>query len=298
MASIGRSDTGDEEAQEELPGPDQGEIALEPLNLVANVSDERMYSWESQAAQYPPTGPPGFAYVRGNVSDEVYVDCLLYHDENGELVGILNRYPMDIPPHEREGDQNIWVRPDRRRQGIGSALTSEAFVRWGPGPNAGDAGALKLTESGVQLLQGMEEKRSIARRVLPAPPDVVYGEWLNAEGMYAWVCSPPAVPTHIEIDPQVGGQYRIDMDDEGLARSVAGRYFVFREPDGLAFTWRCSTWEASTPDSVVIVQLEPHDDHQTLMTIRHGRLPADLRDGYTASWRRIAAQLAERLSGR
>ena len=49
-------------AQERDAVPGQGEIEPEPLNLSANVPDERMYSWESQAAQYPPSGPPGISY--------------------------------------------------------------------------------------------------------------------------------------------------------------------------------------------------------------------------------------------
>jgi hypothetical protein len=34
------------------------------------------------------------------------------------------------------------------------------------------------------------------------------------------------------------------------------------------------------------------------MTIRHGRLPADLRDDYQAVWGRIAEQLEEQLVDR
>jgi uncharacterized protein YndB with AHSA1/START domain len=288
-------------AQPGDPVPDQGETKPEPLNIPANVSDQQMYPWESQAAQYPPTGPPGVSYFRGDVNKELYVDCLLYRDETGALVGILNRYPTAFPPHEREGDQNVWVRPDRRRQGIGTALLTEASFRWPSAfvrgesvPNPDD---LKLTKSGVQMLEGIMEKRSVGR-VLPAPPDVIYEEWWDPEGMREWMCPRPAVPTRIEIDPRVGGTYRIDIDNEGLALSVTGRYLVFEQPRGLAFTWRSTTWQSSASDSVVVVQLEPRDDGHTLMTIRHLQLTVDLRDDYLAGWRRVAAQLEEHLAGR
>jgi hypothetical protein len=121
---------------------------------VTHVPAERMYSWESQVAQYPRTGPPGISYFRGNVTDEIFVDCLLYRDETGELVGILNHYPTDFPPYERQGGRNIWVHPGRRRQGIGTALTLEGNIRFGTGP----AGDPTLTDTGLEFMKGLEDK--------------------------------------------------------------------------------------------------------------------------------------------
>jgi GNAT superfamily N-acetyltransferase len=153
MSKVGSR--GSRRAQAGEPVPSQRGLEPEPLNLVANVPDEQMYTWESQAAQYPPSGPPGISYFCGKLSDELIVDCLLYRDETGELVGILNHYPADFPPYEREGDENIWVHPDRRRQGIGSALLLEARFRWGRRPDVDEP---KLTESGVQFVRALEEK--------------------------------------------------------------------------------------------------------------------------------------------
>jgi uncharacterized protein YndB with AHSA1/START domain len=145
------------------------------------------------------------------------------------------------------------------------------------------------------LLEGVLKKRSVGR-VLPAPSDVVYDEWWDPEGMREWMCPRPAVPTRIEIDPQVGGHYRIDVDDEGRTLSVTGRYLAFERPRGLVFTWHCTTWEASAPESVVIVQMEPRDEGQTIMTIRHLQLRAELQAAYRAGWRRVAAQLEQKLA--
>jgi GNAT superfamily N-acetyltransferase len=147
------SSAGGAEAGEPVPSQEHAEPGS--LNLAANVPDDRMYTWESQAAQYPAKGPPGISYFCGKLNDELFVDCLLYRDEAGELVGILNHYPMDFPPHEREGDENIWVHPGRRRQGIGSTLLLEARFRWGRRPSAGEP---KLTESGLQFVKSLAEK--------------------------------------------------------------------------------------------------------------------------------------------
>jgi GNAT superfamily N-acetyltransferase len=121
---------------------------------VTHVPAERMFSWESQVAQYPRTGPPGISYFRGNLTDETYVDCLLYRDETGKLVGILNHYPTDFPPYERQGDRNVWVHPGRRQQGIGTALMLEALIRFGTGPD----GDPKMTDAGLQFIKGLEDR--------------------------------------------------------------------------------------------------------------------------------------------
>jgi GNAT superfamily N-acetyltransferase len=121
---------------------------------MTHVPEERMFTWESQVTQYPETGPPGISYFRGQVTDEVFVDCLLYRDETGELVGILNHYPTALPPYERQGGRNIWVHPDRRRQGIGTALILEAQIRFGRGPG----GDPKLTNAGLSFMRALEDR--------------------------------------------------------------------------------------------------------------------------------------------
>jgi len=88
------------------------------------------YSWESQAVQYPPKGKAGIDYFKGVVDSRVYVDCLLYRNEEGDLIGILNHYPMDVPPFEIKGNFGIWIKPENQRQGIATKLLQEALNRY------------------------------------------------------------------------------------------------------------------------------------------------------------------------
>lgn len=89
-------------------------------------------SWESQVNQYPQFAEPGIGYFAGEVGRAKPVDCLLWRDVTGRVRGILNHYPIDMPPWERAGNINLWVHPDWQRQGIGTALLTEAATRWGP----------------------------------------------------------------------------------------------------------------------------------------------------------------------
>lgn len=93
-------------------------------------------SWSSQVVQYqdapPPEQVPAITYYPGETHLGT-VDCLLYWVEIGgkpRIVGILNHYPIDMPPWERAGNVNIFVRKSHQRQGIGTALWTEASGRW------------------------------------------------------------------------------------------------------------------------------------------------------------------------
>jgi uncharacterized protein YndB with AHSA1/START domain len=93
----------------------------------------------------------------------------------------------------------------------------------------------------------------------------------------------------------VGGQIRIDIDDQGFELTVTGEYRRLDRPRRLSFTWFCSTWDPEDGDSLVTVDLEPQGDGNTLMTIRHVRLPPSAVEGHRGGWTLIADQLATRL---
>jgi len=125
------------------------------------------YSWESQARQYAEISAPGLALeqhmVDTETGDEVFdvpahlagpgisvVNCLLLRDELGCLVAILNHYDGKNPL-ESADSVNLWVRPDRQRQGIGKMMTREAMKRW-PGVRLENQ---RYTPSGVCLLSSL-----------------------------------------------------------------------------------------------------------------------------------------------
>lgn len=138
----------------------------------------------------------------------------------------------------------------------------------------------------------------VVQRVLPASPDAVFNEWIDAEGLADWVCPAPARATNVELDPRVGGRLRIDIREGGVPFHVVGTYLVLDRPRRLQFTWSCSTWVDPTVESVVTVTLEPHDGMDTLMTIHHALLPPDQVSNHEYGWTVVAGELDDVLRRR
>jgi uncharacterized protein YndB with AHSA1/START domain len=136
------------------------------------------------------------------------------------------------------------------------------------------------------------------RRVLPAPPDVVYDEWLDPAGMTEWMCPRPARAVKISLAPSVGGLLRIDIEDSGYSLYVTGRYVELDRPRRLRFTWSCSAWADPTVQSVVTVTLDDHGAGETMMTIEHEQLPPEQADAHARGWAAIAVQICEALAAR
>lgn len=124
------------------------------------------FSWESQARQYAYRDAPGICLERHSTAELgarlgeplAFIDCLLYRDEDGLLVGILNHYPDSNSEIEHAGNANIWVKPDHQRQGIGTALLKEAMRRWDL-----DLEQQNYTTQGVLFINGLLEKGQLER---------------------------------------------------------------------------------------------------------------------------------------
>ena len=142
-----------------------------------------------------------------------------------------------------------------------------------------------------------ESPVAVVRRVLPAPPDVVYDEWLDPAGMTEWMCPRPARAVKISLDPVTGGMLRFDISDSGTLLYVTGQFVELARPRRLRFTWSCSVWPDPTVQSMVTVDLAPHGAGQTMMTISHELLPPGQVDRHQRGWGAISAQLGDMLEG-
>ena len=142
------------------------------------------------------------------------------------------------------------------------------------------------------------DRAATVRRVLPAPPAVVYDEWLDAEGRVEWMCPRPARAVKISLEPSVGGPLRIDIEDSGFSLYVSGMFVELDRPRRLRFTWSCSDWADPSVQSLVTVTLEERDGDETMMTIEHEQLPPEQVSGHRRGWGAIAVQLGDAIGER
>ncbi len=135
------------------------------------------------------------------------------------------------------------------------------------------------------------------RHLMPAPPEVVFDQWLDRESLMEWMCPRPVRCVAVAVDARVGGQLRLDMDDSGTLVLMTGHFLEIERPRRLRFTWSQSDWRDPTVASIVAVDFEPVGDGQTLMVIEHSLLPPDVVDDYRTGWPPTCDQLAAFLSG-
>ncbi|OBK71886.1 SRPBCC domain-containing protein [Mycobacterium sp. 1274761.0] len=135
------------------------------------------------------------------------------------------------------------------------------------------------------------------QRVMPAPPDVVFDEWIDREALREWMCPRPVRVLDVTVEPHVGGTVRFDVDDSGTRVVISGRFLAIDRPRLLRFTWTNSNWPEAT-DSVVTVTFEPVGDGETLMSLKHSLLPPEELESFDSGWALTVDQLAAALGGR
>lgn len=130
------------------------------------------------------------------------------------------------------------------------------------------------------------------QRVMPAPPSVVFDEWLDPEAMKEWMCPRPVRCVAITVEPRVGGTVQFDVDDSGTSVLIAGRFLTVDRPHVLRFTWTNSNWSDPTIVSVVNVAFEPFGEEETLMSIEHSLVPPEELESFHNGWTLTSDQLA------
>lgn len=133
----------------------------------------------------------------------------------------------------------------------------------------------------------------VVRRLIPVPREDVFAAWLDPASLAQWMCPGSVTGATVELDPRVGGQFRIVMHHGQGDEEHRGAYLAIEPPSLLSFTWiSAHTDHRST---VVTVELK-EQDNGTELILTHRRLPPTAVDAHKRGWTDIVGKLAATLS--
>ncbi len=137
----------------------------------------------------------------------------------------------------------------------------------------------------------------VVRRRLPFPREQVFAAWLDRTSLAQWMYgkrSAGGTPrATVEVDPRVGGKFRIVMHME-RDYEHRGEYLAIEPPALLSFTWISQATDL-LPTLVTVEFLERGAGTELVLT--HQRLPQAQVENHREGWTTILRLLEEVLAG-
>lgn len=140
---------------------------------------------------------------------------------------------------------------------------------------------------------GVPEAVLVVRRLLPVPREEVFAAWLDPASLAVWMCPGTVSGATVELDPRVGGKFRIVMHREGGGVEHRGEYLAIESPSLLSFTWISENTDL-LPTVVTVELFERGPATEVVLT--HRRLPDRMVSPHEKGWTDILRKLEETLS--
>lgn len=134
----------------------------------------------------------------------------------------------------------------------------------------------------------------VVERHIAASPEQVYDAWLDPGHAGRWLFrTPEGSLERCEIDPRVGGRFRIDERRGADLAEHYGEYVALDRPRRLAFDFWTSFSDERTRVAVTIAP----DGECALLTLSHERVWTDWEKKTRQGWTMILDGLARNLNG-
>ncbi len=134
----------------------------------------------------------------------------------------------------------------------------------------------------------------VVRRTIGVARERVFAAWLYPVSLAQFMCPGEVERTGVELDPRVGGRFRIVMHKPQGAVEHWGEYLAIEPPARLSFTWISANTDRQ-PSVVTVEFLERGSATEVVLT--HRRLPAPRVEGHRRGWTDIVRKLDTALTG-
>lgn len=119
-------------------------------------------------------------------------------------------------------------------------------------------------------------------RVLAAAPEQVFKAFTDPDWYSQWWGPEGTVSKVTQLDLRVGGAYRVAMKlPDGNETALYGTYREIDPPKLLAYSF---AWEGMPDQTLVTVELEPHEDGTELTVTHEGFTDQTLCDQHEYGW--------------
>ncbi len=134
------------------------------------------------------------------------------------------------------------------------------------------------------------DNKLVIRRLIDAPREEIFAAWLDPESIRQWMCPGDVTSAEAQIDPRVGGRFRIVMRMPQEDCDHTGEYTIMERPSKLAFTWISK----NTDHQPTLVTIELFDrGGRTELVLTHDRFPRkEAVEAHRRGWGAIVEKLA------
>jgi uncharacterized protein YndB with AHSA1/START domain/tRNA A-37 threonylcarbamoyl transferase component Bud32 len=135
---------------------------------------------------------------------------------------------------------------------------------------------------------------------IPAPPEQVFAMWIDPGQMADWYApSDDFGPTIGEVDPRVGGDYRVGMLLPGRTepRFVSGQYCQVDAPRTLSFTWAWEPHKAGWNETQVTAEFHPKGNGTDLVLTHERFRDEPDKNSHAQGWQGCLDRLRRKFGG-
>lgn len=141
----------------------------------------------------------------------------------------------------------------------------------------------------------------VVRRLLKAPPELVFQAWTTPEHIVQWMRPEPGMEVpRARMDLRVGGKFRIQMKmTDGEYFTAVGEFQEVTPPTRLAYTW---DWEkdgageefGEVEGKTTLITVDLHERAgRTELVLTHTRFATvESRDSHAGGWDKLVASFA------